>query len=162
MFQQPLLVQEWITQDNINQLIAKYGYLGEIDIFSLDVDGVDYYLMRSLEIVNPRLVICETNNVIPENLSITVEYQDDFNRDFDGPYSDHRGVSILGMVNLMKKKGYRLIGHHRYGFNLLFLRNDVGVEVFPEISHKKCFDNAYTKNRQKDWVKISSRQWVTV
>ncbi len=158
----PILAQEWITRDNINQLILKYGYKGEIDFFSLDVDGVDYYLMKSLDVVSPRLVICETNNVVPANLSITVPYEDGFYRSFDDPYTDHRGVSTLAMVNLMKEKGYRLIGHHKDGFNLLFLRNDLGADIFPEIDHKVCFENDFTRKRLKDWEKVAGCEWVNV
>jgi len=158
----PILAHEWITKDNINQLISKYGYKEEIDFFSLDVDGVDYYLMRSLEVVSPRLVICETNNVVPANLSVTIPYEDGFYRSFDDPYTDHRGVSTLAMVNLMKEKGYRLIGHHKDGFNLLFLRNDVGADIFPEINHEDCFDNDFTRKRLKDWEKVAGCEWISV
>jgi hypothetical protein len=158
----PKLVQAWITKDNINELIQQNGFEGEIDIFSLDVDGVDYYLMKALNIISPRVVICEVQNVVPPNLALTVPYRDDFNCR-DGKYDpEFRSVSLLAMVKLMREKGYRLIGCHRYGFNAIFLRNDVGTEYFPEINHEDCYKNSYTHMRMKVWEKVANLPWVSV
>jgi hypothetical protein len=158
----PTLAKEWLTKDNINDLLVKYNYTGEIDILSMDIDGVDYYLMKAIDVIFPRLVICETNNVVPADVSVTIPYQSDFSKNFDDPLSDFRSVSILGMVRLMKSKGYRLIGHHRHGFNLLFLRNDVGSDFFPEIDHHECFKNRYTAARQKDWKTVQDQPWINI
>lgn len=38
----PKLVNAWITRENVNSLCAENGMEGEIDLFSLDMDGVDY------------------------------------------------------------------------------------------------------------------------
>jgi hypothetical protein len=158
----PKIIQQWITKDNINNVIQENAFEGEIDIFSLDVDGMDYYLMNELSVKNPRIIICEIHNIIPSHLSLTVPYSNDFgytNGKFDPEF---RSVSLLGMVNLMKKKGYRLIGCHKYGFNVIFMRNDVGSEWFREISHEKCLENSYTKERRKVWSGVSNLPWVNV
>ena len=38
------------------------------------------------------------------------------------------------MVKLAKKKGYRLIGANQLGFNFIFLRNDEGIDMIPEVT----------------------------
>jgi hypothetical protein len=158
----PKIIHEWITKDNINKIIKENDFEGEIDIFSLDVDGVDYYLMKEIQVISPRVVICEVHNIIPANLSLTIPYSDKFDYT-NGKYdAEFRSVSLLGMVNLMKEKGYRLIGNHKYGFNVIFMRNDVGLEWFPEISHEKCLKNSYTKERRKVWSGVSNLPWVNV
>ena len=43
----PTLLVSWITAENIDGLIASNGFLGEIDLMSLDVDGVDYWIWRA-------------------------------------------------------------------------------------------------------------------
>lgn len=85
----PTIANEWLTKDNINELLSKYGYTGEIDILLLDIDGNDYNLMKSINVISPRVVIFEINNVIPSNLSITMPYESDFYRSFNHPLSDY-------------------------------------------------------------------------
>jgi hypothetical protein len=53
----PVIFQHWVTRENINELIRNQGFEGEIDLFSLDVDGVDYWLWENLTVINPRVVI---------------------------------------------------------------------------------------------------------
>ncbi len=38
----PHLIRDFITRANVNQLISDKGFSGEIDLFSLDMDGVDW------------------------------------------------------------------------------------------------------------------------
>lgn len=56
-------------------------------------------------------------------------------------------------VKLAKEKGYRLIGDDRFGQNVVFMRNDVGVDLFPEIDQERVFSHevanwAYDRARQ--------------
>jgi hypothetical protein len=79
----PHLIRDFITRANVNQLISGKGFSGEIDLFSLDMDGVDWCALRpmlarkcasartnleydqrrwiwhALDVVKPRLVIVE-------------------------------------------------------------------------------------------------------
>src|SRR5262249_5113391 len=43
----PSLVQAWVTTDNINSLIRDHGFEGEIDLLSIDMDGVDYWIWKA-------------------------------------------------------------------------------------------------------------------
>jgi len=158
----PTIVQQWITKENINDVIIQNGYKGEIDIFSLDVDGIDYYLMQALTTVSPRVIICETHNVIPADLALTIPYSADFNC-ADGKYDpEFRSASLFAMVKLMQTKGYRLVGTNRYGFNAIFLRNDIGSSIFPEVNHADCLKDSYTAARVKVWDRVSHLPWVEV
>jgi len=49
------------------------------------------------------------------------------------------GASLPAFVKLAKKKGYRLVGCNRYGYNAFFLRNPLGVREIPEIPTEECF-----------------------
>ena len=53
--------------------IYNYGFNGDIDILSLDIDGIDYWFMKSLkEYINPRVIVLEFQDIIPSDLSITL------------------------------------------------------------------------------------------
>ncbi|MDD5570105.1 MAG: hypothetical protein PHD97_03010 [Bacteroidales bacterium] len=157
----PKLVQSWITAENVNDLCTENGIKGEIDLFSLDMDGMDYWVWKALDAISPRVVVCEYANFIDADKSITVPYKPDFNI-FDINI-DFCGASLAAFVKLGKQKGYRLIGCNKYGFNAFFLRNDLGADVFPEIEAKDCLKHPQAtdgiKNRQP---KILNLPWVEV
>ena len=50
------------------------------------------------------------------------------------------GASLPAFVKLGREKGYRLVGAQRLGFNAFFMRNDVGLDMFPEITAAQCFE----------------------
>jgi len=158
----PIFKQAWLTRENINQLIAENGFKNEIDLLSLDIDGNDYYIMEAINVIKPRVIICETHNVIPSDLAITIPYKSDFNR-MEDLHPDFASVSLLAMKTLLNKKGYRLIGSHRYGFNAIFMLNEVGKDYFPEVSVESVHDNTYTKFRTKTaWKEVKDLPWVNI
>lgn len=132
----PKLVNAWVTAENINDLVRQNGLEGEIDLFSLDVDGIDYWLWKSLDVVKPRVVVVEFQDIWGER-SVTVPYRQDFDR--FKIHEDYFGASLPAFVKLAAEKGYRLIGANRYGYNAFFLRNDLGSGIFPEVGVQDCF-----------------------
>ncbi len=117
--------QNFIDKDNINFLIKKNGIIGDVGILSIDIDGNDYWVWESLDIINPRIVICEYNSIWGKDLSITVPYDPNFNRT-SAHYSNlYFGASIVALNNLAKSKGYALIGSNSSGNNLFFVRADL-------------------------------------
>ncbi|EKD80039.1 MAG: hypothetical protein ACD_40C00213G0023 [uncultured bacterium] len=159
---QPKYVHAWITQENINQLITDNGFSGPIDLLSLDIDGIDYYLMEKIDVIQPRVIVCETHNIIPDNLSLTIPYKSNFNH-MTGEYPDFMGASALAMQKLLKKKGYRLIGANRYGFNVFFMKNGVGEKYFPAVSIKSIHNNTFTREATiQRWPKVKNLPWVKI
>ncbi|GHT30154.1 hypothetical protein FACS18942_11090 [Planctomycetales bacterium] len=159
----PICKQAWLTKDNINQLIEEEGFTGSIDLLSLDVDGNDYYFWDAISVIQPRVFICEVHNVIPDDRSITIPYQEDFFYRSGKQHIEFRSASPLAMIRLSKRKGYRLIGAHKYGFNLIFMRNDVGTEYFPEVPLSSITDNPYTiMRKQTAWEAVKDASWIEV
>ena len=158
----PILKRAWLTTENIDQLIKENGFQGEVDLLSLDIDGNDYHIMEAITVVKPKVIICETQNIVPSHLALTIPYKPDFNR-YDGPSRDFFGVSLLGMTKLLGKKGYRLIGASRHGFNAIFILKEIGEAYFPEVTVDSVHDNPYTKSRiQTSWGKVKDLPWVKV
>lgn len=160
---QPKLCQAWITTNNVNELIEKNGFTGEIDLLSVDLDGNDYWILKALNNINPRVVICETHNVIPSDLSLSIPYDPEFFIGKNGMHKDFTSASLLAFNKLLKEKGYRLVGAHRHGFNAIFIRNDVGEEYFPEVSIDSVHDNPCTRNVQSVmWPQVKEMPWLEV
>jgi hypothetical protein len=160
----PVLRNAWITIDNVNSLLVEAGCAGEVDVFSLDIDGNDYWIWEAIKVIKPRLLTCETHNIIPSDQSLTIEYRSDFDCWSKPDHEqDYRGVSLLALVKLCKEKGYRLIGAHRYGFNAFFLREDEGKEFFPEVTVEEVHDNYWTRFGQNTrWHLVKDMNWVKV
>ena len=159
----PQFVHAWITRDNINSLLADRGFVGEIDLLSLDIDGNDYWIWKALHTVSPRVFICETQNAVPHDKAVTQPYSEEFSLDAERYASGFFSASLAAMCKLGAEKGYRLIGVHRYGFNAIFMRNDVGIEYFPEISVESALDNPYSRaSREAKWPKARAMPWVEV
>jgi hypothetical protein len=157
------MVNAWVTSENVNELVGASGFSGDIDLLTIDVDGMDYWIWRALDVVRPRVVIVECNLLWGPERSVTVPYNPGFTATY-GPYgADYGGASMAAMVRLGKQKGYRLVGSEKYGFNAFFVREDVEPELLPEISPAECFghprvqfgmDHRFTNIAEKVWVEV--------
>lgn len=157
----PDVVEKWVTAENINDLLKENNVEEDVDLLSLDIDGVDYWVWKALTVVRPRVVVVEFQNMWGAERAVTVPYTPDFNR-MTGVH-DFYGASLLAFVKLAKEKGYRLVASNKYGFNAFFVRNDIGLDVLPEIDPQKCFENKHAcMIQQKRRSLVQECPWVDV
>ena len=140
----PTLVHAWITTENVNELIQSNGFSGEIDLLSVDMDGVDYWIWQAIDCIQPRVVVLEYNWIWGAERSVTIPYRADyFNADPGGVRGGigdrYFGASLPAFVKLGRRKGYRLVGCEGWGFNAFFVRNDIAPDVLPEVHAADCF-----------------------
>lgn len=155
----PKCNRAWFTRDNIDSVLRECGAPAGADIFSLDVDGMDYWLWEAVNHVRARIVVLEYNNVIPADQSITVPYADDFRTGVP----DFTGASLAALVKLSRRKGYRLVGCSQLRFNAFFLLEGVGEDIFPEVSVADCLDHAYPLEARKTrFPAVANLGWVKV
>ena len=160
---QPVYRHAWLTAENVNDIVGAELH-GEIDLLSIDVDGMDYWLWKALDCVRPRVCIVEAANYIPSDLSLTVAYDPQAGmKEKPGLETWYRGASLLAMTRLAKARGMRLIGANQHGFNCIFVRDDLGREHFPEVAVASCHANAMSAAAQRDlWPKIKDFGWQPV
>jgi hypothetical protein len=167
----PELVHAWITAENVNELILDNGVAGEIDLLSLDLDGVDYWIWKAIDCIRPRVVVVEYNWLWGAEKAVTIPYTTDFiNKDPSGAEGGDEwiyfGASLPAFVKLAREKGYRLIGCESWGFNAFFIRNDVGQDILGEIEAAHCFEmpmQLKAKAIHPDILTtIDPRRWVEV
>lgn len=132
---QPHLVEAFITAENINELVAGEGFSGEIDLFSLDIDGMDWWIWHALTVVKPRVVVVEIQELWGPTESKTRGY----NPAFQETGIPSMGASLGAFMKLAHARGYRLVGCMQLGFNAFFIREGVGVRAFPEYPPEGCF-----------------------
>ncbi|GAC1359408.1 MAG: hypothetical protein NVS2B12_29170 [Ktedonobacteraceae bacterium] len=181
----PKLVQAWITAENINDLLLEQGYEGEIDLLSLDMDGMDYWVWKAIECVQPRVVVLEYNNLLGPDVSLTIPYKPTFvtennslsllgyqlkkvvNTFVETPIAEridnYYGASLAAFAKLGKQKGYRLVGCERYGFNAFFVRSDIAEDILPAVPVSACFSHPYTQYAMDvRSQKIIDKEWIEV
>ncbi len=115
---------QFIDCENINALIKSSGIVGEIGILSIDIDGNDYWIWKSIDSVKPHLVIIEYNAVFGDLEPISVPYRKDFIRSKANYSNLYYGTSIGALCKLGSEKGYTFLGSNRAGNNAFFIRND--------------------------------------
>lgn len=158
----PFVKKAWITKDNINQIIGEeYGFQGEIDLFSLDMDGVDYWILQELTVVSPRVIVLEYANIWHTEKAVTIPYENDFSYGKSGHNYDFCGASLSAFVQLLGKKGYRYVGSQSLGFNAFFIRKGIGEEYLPEVTPDAIFKTPKVQYCTKDrLVAVKHLPWV--
>ena len=166
-FPRTTAVCAWITPETVNDLLTKHGFTGEVDLLSVDVDGVDYWVWKAITVCSARVVMLEYNSMFGAERAVTVPYDPQFNR------RDHRfcyyGASLQAMTRLSESKGYRLVAVEPTGVNAFFLRNDVAPEIPAcDPAHVYRIPDKYNeliREKQLDvfkWAHDSGRQLVDV
>jgi hypothetical protein len=178
----PVYVHSWVDRDNIDALLLSHGFGGEVDLLTVDIDGIDYWLWEAITAISPRVVVVEVNMTMSD-ASVTVPYRPDFEarwvsledgeagqaampggtrHDFFSRYVVYIGASLPAFVKLARRKGYRLVGSNAIGYNAIFLRDDVGVEYFPEVSASSCVNRAVGAHSPRAVARLSEFAWEEV
>jgi hypothetical protein len=149
----PVFVCAMINRENINQLLTKTSVPPEIDFISIDIDGNDYWVWDALSVTTPKVVIIETHIEFGMN-DIVVPYDKDYV--YPGRHPDYHGASPVAMEKLARRKGYRLVGANRYGFNTIYVREGLApmlpsVSVDSILSHPRNMQRAVLFEPIKDW-----------
>lgn len=124
----------FITVENINQLLLDNGFRDEIDLLSIDIDGNDYWIWKTINAVRPRVVVAEYNDVFGLK-PITIKYNPGFHYQNDSYF----GASLTALTKLAKEKGYILVGCDSYGHDAFFVRKDVAEGKFIELTPEEAF-----------------------
>jgi hypothetical protein len=156
----PTILHTWVDAETINDRISENGFSGEIDLLSLDMDGVDFWIWKAITCVAPRVVVLEFNDCIPADVSVTVSYDRCFVCSEEKP--GYLNASLAAWVKLGREKGYRLVGINRNALNAFFVRDDLRPDLLPEVSAASCLGDRFTRAKSARWATMSAWNWVTI
>jgi hypothetical protein len=119
-------LEEWVTSKNINEIIesAKTRING-LDIFSIDLDGNDYWIVEVADLHHIQVVVVEYNPLFGPNLAVSIPKDDSFNRIKKHHSGLYYGASIRAFNHILNQKGFIFIGSNRVGNNAFFVRREV-------------------------------------
>ena len=65
-------MEEFIDHKNINSLLIENKFDKDLDLFSLDIDGVDYWILKEFKNKFAKIAVIEFNPNFGPDLEITV------------------------------------------------------------------------------------------
>ena len=158
-----LFFPRWITRDNVNTIIKEGGISGDVDMLSIDIDGNDYWVWDSIEVVKPRVVVIEYNAFLGAKKSITVKYDQNFNRFDKHPTGFYCGASLSALDKLAKEKGYSLIGCDSNGVNAYFILDELMGSNFHRVTPQEAYYPHFQSYRiNEEEMKSLNRMEYTV
>jgi len=123
------VIEEKISTENINNIIYKNCNFS-IDIFSLDIDSIDYWVIDKLKSNISKIFVAEYNAVFGSTLEVTAPNLENFNR--KKYHYSHLcfGMSLKALINIMTKKNFYFIGTNSVRNNAFFVSNDYPIDQY--------------------------------
>lgn len=115
------LKESFITAENIESLFSSLRIPDEFDLLSMDINGNDYWVWRSIVHWKPKIVVIEYNSQFPPPTRWVKPY--DPKAIWDGTM--YFGTSLKALELLGSDKGYTLVACNFIGMNAFFVRTDL-------------------------------------
>ena len=148
------ICNNFINSNNINEILKKNCDFN-VDVFSLDIDGIDYWIIQKLKKNISKIFIAEFNPVFGPKLKVTVPNIDDFDRT-NYHYSNLcYGMSLSALIDIMKEKNFYFVGTNLQKMNAFFVSNDFNKKNFFENLEIKSLEN-YTNSNIRDGRDINN------
>jgi hypothetical protein len=111
-----------VDAENVSSLMKLCPYR-DPDVFVLDIDGIDYYVMkRVLELdYRPKVILVEYNSAFGPNRAVTVPYKPGLSRWKEHATGLFYGVSIAAWRALLSQQRYSFVTVETSGTNAFFL-----------------------------------------
>ena len=136
-----------ITKENINSLLEQNGMTGNVGLLSVDIDGNDYHVWKSINIINPAIVVIEYNAIFGDLHSVTIPYRPDFLRTKAHFSNLYFGASLPALISLGKEKGYTFVGTNTIGANAFFIRDDLAPQITLLLDSKSGYPSVFREAR---------------
>jgi len=138
---------------NFNNVVDIFSHFAVMtpDFFSLDIDGIDYYVMTHLLIAGfkPKVVCVEYNATMTEQ-PIVVNYDESFNRWHKHQSGMYYGCSVASWKYLFEQFGYRFVTVESSGTNAFFVdENAVNLDKVAQLKGEAYLESAYYNETRK-------------
>jgi hypothetical protein len=162
-------VNMFVSRANMQQLLALAMYR-DPDVFSLDIDGIDYYIADAVMQAGfrPKIFVVEYNSVFGPDRSCTIQYCEDFVFTHAHPTQLYYGVSISGWRKFFESQGYKFVTVDRNGVNSFFVDpRHFSPEFLGSIHSLEFAENAFQRRKfhcssQEQFKLIQDQRYVNI
>jgi len=158
----PELKEEFITAENINDILDKYEVPKELAVLSLDIDGNDYWVFKNLN--RKAMVVCvEYNSGFPFGVKKVLEYQPDLGRETNRAYGTMAfSASFSAWIDLLEEKGYKPIYESDF-CNIIAVDKDiVQGKTFNEFNNIKWVDSVKDNLPHQTLDPAPEAKWIDI
>ena len=132
-----------IDEKNIKDIESRASkFLKYIDVISLDIDGIDFWIAQHINWNGIKIAIVEYNPVFGAKLSVSIP-KDTFSSRFEHHYSGLvYGASLLAWIEFFASKDMRFVGTNRAGNNAFFVPSSLAGNLpfrLPDISQLDAY-----------------------
>ena len=122
-------------KNKIDTLLKQNNFNINFDFLSIDVDSIDYYIFKSLNVYKPKLICIEYNHSIPNDVDFVQK-----------DYTSNQGASALSLIKLAKSKNYHPVC--ATVTNLFFIHDDYKEQVIgdKDLKLNDLIDDTEIKN----------------
>jgi hypothetical protein len=137
----------FVDLDNINE-IKELLTVANPDIFSLDIDGNDYFIAKKIleSGILPKIIVMEYNSAYGPEQELSIEYNKHFNVRAAHPSFLYYGVSISLLKKLLGNFGYQFVSVDSNGVNAFFI-------------HPSYFDTSFINQLQPVYFRENAHQF---
>lgn len=122
------VIESFITCEgdtSLDSLLKKTKLKKNFDFLSIDIDGNDLWVWKSLNEYEPKVVIVEYNPNYDSTSSLTIAYDKNHTHQLDAYYSATAGA----FKKLADEKNYKLVGFTE-GLNLVFCKSELSDSFY--------------------------------
>jgi hypothetical protein len=139
------IIENFIDSENIIKILKENSFYEKIDLFSIDIDGTDYWVLKQIPNNFSKVIIVEYNSNFGHEFEVTVPNIKKFNRTKYHYSNLCFGTSLKAVINLLEKKNYTFIGTNISKMNAFFISNSelnkINLDI-PDKNNIKKFTNA--------------------
>ena len=145
------IVEKTVTSENILEILSSNNFDKNLDVFSIDIDGTDYWVMEQIPHNISKIIIAEYNSIFGPNLEVSVPNIKNFDRKkYHHSYLCY-GTSLKALIKLMEKKNFIFLGSNTACNNAFFVSENEVEKIkirLPDINDLKQFTRSnFTESR---------------
>ena len=139
------IIENFIDSENIIKILKENSFYEKVDLFSIDIDGTDYWVLKQIPNNFSKIIIVEYNSNFGHEFEVTVPNIKKFNRTKYHYSNLCFGTSLKAAINLLEKKNYTFIGTNILKSNAFFISNSelnkINLDI-PDKNSIKKFTNS--------------------
>lgn len=133
------ILNSFIDAQNISSLMkeaASFLAVDQVDLFSLDIDGNDYFIIEQMfnNGIRPKVICIEYNGKFPPPLRVKIRYNPSHVWDL----TEYQGASLQTYNDLFQRNGYTLLCCNVIGINAFYIENSL-LENFTTYSIEELY-----------------------
>lgn len=148
------VINRSVNSKNIIEILSTFDSLRDLDLFSIDIDGIDYWILNKLPENFSKIAIIEYNPIFGKDIEVSVPNIDNFNRTKYHYSNLCFGMSLKAAIKIMQSKNFYFLGTNLFRNNAFFVSNDFKKNKYfsnLEINElEKYVDSNFSESRNKN------------